>query len=275
MNHTDLPRALRHYESLTTDEKNRLVEIVMKNLGMTTPKPEPIIEPVPIFHPISKTRPNPEVQLVHQSLLANSTPSPAAQMNVQIGDRIPFGQYPQGANGEVQPLEWRVLGVKNGRALLITDKLIDCIKYNESRTNIIWLTCTLRTWMNNEFYNKAFSHSEQAKIANVINLESGNPNFEIKGVNSKYDKIFALSINQAEVYFRNDGDRTATPTWYAIRRGTYIDNKYSKGSYWWLRSPGYSSSHAASVFLSGSINEHGFYVNDNKVAVRPAFWLIL
>ena len=53
------------------------------------------------------------------------------KIEVTVGQKVTFGQYPQGANGEVQTMVWRVLAVENGRALLITDKLIDCLKYNE------------------------------------------------------------------------------------------------------------------------------------------------
>ncbi len=41
---------------------------------------------------------------------------------------ITFGNYKQGADGEVQPVEWRVLAVKNGKALVISEKLLDCVR---------------------------------------------------------------------------------------------------------------------------------------------------
>lgn len=60
------------------------------------------------------------------------------------GDKITFGQYPRGENGEVLPPEWRVLDVQVDKALLLTDKLIDYKPYNVQLIDITWENCTLR-----------------------------------------------------------------------------------------------------------------------------------
>ena len=92
--------------------------------GMAPQPPSPTYQ-----QPVYQSAPQPATQ----PQPVKSTP-PAPRLNVQVGGKVQFGQYPQGANGEVQPLMWRVLAVENGRALLITDKLIDYVKYNESYT---------------------------------------------------------------------------------------------------------------------------------------------
>ena len=172
----------------------------------------------------------------------------------------------------MQPLEWRVLAVENGRALLITDKLIDYVEYNESYANVTWETCTLRKWMNSDFISKAFSSSQQAQIATVINQNPNNPEYKTKGGNATQDKIFALSIDEAEKYFSSDSDRRAYTTDYAHKKGyDYSD----RSEYWWLRSPGNCSDYAARVNHYGCINLRGYDVDIDKVAVRPTFWLNL
>lgn len=40
--------------------------------------------------------------------------------------------------------------------------------------------------------------------------------------------------------------------------------------YWWLRSPGYDSLHAAYVCSSGAVDDYGFYVYCTDIGVRPA-----
>ena len=190
---------------------------------------------------------------------------------MQVGGKVPFGQYPQGANGEVQPLVWRVLAVENGRALLITDKLIDYVKYNESLTNVTWETCTLRKWMNNDFISKAFSSDQQAQIATVTNQNSNNPEYGTKGGKPTQDKIFALSIEEANRYFSSNSDRKAYTTDYAHKRGSDSDDR---SDWWWLRSPGRSGIDAAYVYNYG-LNPYGSSVDSSQVAVRPAFWLNL
>ena len=129
MSINNLPMMLYKRQSYTTREKDKLIGRIIAQLGIKTTTPQPAPQPQPV----------------------KKTPPPTPRINVRVGDIIPFGQYPQGANGEVQPLEWRVLAVENGRALLITDKLIDYIMYNDKLDSVIWGSCTLRKWMNNDF----------------------------------------------------------------------------------------------------------------------------
>ena len=51
-----------------------------------------------------------------------------------------FGNYPQGASGEIQALEWRVPAVEDSKALVISEKLLDCVYYNERDTSVTWET---------------------------------------------------------------------------------------------------------------------------------------
>ena len=194
-----------------------------------------------------------------------------------MGDHFTFGNYPQGEDGEEQPIEWRVVAVENGRALVISEKLLDCVQYNEKYVSGTWETCTLRKWMNGEFINKAFSSSEQAKIATVTNQNPDNSKYNTKGGNATQDKIFALSIDEVYHYFRDD--RMAAPTGYAKKQGATVSDIYSLPSGektgWWLRSPGNYSYIAANVDTYGNVLQSGNYVHLNSVAVRPAFWLNL
>jgi hypothetical protein len=45
--------------------------------------------------------------------------------------------------------------------------------------------------------------------------------------------------------------------------------------WWWLRSPGYVSFNAACVGPGGGVRDHGDYVRNDLVGVRPALWLNL
>ena len=219
----------------------------------------------------------------------NSTSSDSSTSNVKSlseldsiseGDHFTFGNYPQGQNGEEEPIEWRVLTADSDKALVISEKLLDCVQYNEEYTDVTWETCTLRSWMNNDFLNAAFSSSEQAKIATVTNPNTDNPDWRTKGGNATQDRIFALSIKEANHYFSNDEDRMAATTGYAEKQGARVSDRYllpsgEKTGWWWLRSPGFDSSSAAGVLGLGLIDQYGGLVNLNYVAVRPAFWLNL
>ena len=187
--------------------------------------------------------------------------------SVSVGDHFTFGRYPQGENGEAQPIEWRVLDVKDGKALVISEKLLDCVPYHETETDVTWETCTLRQWMNRDFLSEAFSAGEQKKIAST-------------GGNAAEDKIFALSKEEAEKYFHNDDDRTAAPSDFVNHNGTWVSEYDSPSSgektgCWWLRSPGHYPHIAALVDYYGRIYLCGNYVNSIDVAVRPAMWILL
>ena len=84
--------------------------------------------------------------------------------NKQVGDRFEFGRYPQGANGEVWPITWRVLQRNSNGLLVIAEQGLDAKPYNEEFCDITWADCTLRRWLNGEFFNKAFNEQEQSLI---------------------------------------------------------------------------------------------------------------
>ncbi|MBQ1397048.1 MAG: toll/interleukin-1 receptor domain-containing protein [Clostridia bacterium] len=274
-----LPLELYNRQSFDSSQKSALVSRILNHLGrpVPQPKPKPVPEPKPKpveQKPVAKQQPQPVSQ-------PQPAQKPASYKILRVGDKIPFGRYPQGANGEIEPLMWRVLAVEGGRTLLITDDLIDAVPYNEENKKVTWETCTLRKWMNNDFLRAAFSSEEQARIATITNRNPNNPSlFSANGGNLTQDRVFALSIEEAEKFFRSDNDRMAAPTAYAIKQGAYESSKLSlkhgrKTGYWWLRSPGSLSSSAASVGSDGYVYQDGINVSRNFGAVRPAFWLNL
>lgn len=81
-----------------------------------------------------------------------------------VGDIIYYGSYEQDnniSNGK-ENIEWRVLAKENNRILGISDKALDCKPFNETKENVTWRTCTLRKWLNDDFFNSAFSNAEKS-----------------------------------------------------------------------------------------------------------------
>jgi hypothetical protein len=211
--------------------------------------------------------------------------------------KIAFGCYPQeeklaNRQWEKTPLLWRVLKVdkENRRALLITEKLIDCTEYNKANEDITWEDCTLRQWLNGEFIRTTFTAEEVSRIVPVWNENEGNVFEEgnrygftpiyIEGGDATRDRVFALSIAEAHRYFKNYMDRRAALTTYAVNKGSdvYGDYKTTDGEkmgWWWLRSPGIYSGSAAHVDPVGDIYGYGSFVGSSSVSVRPALWLHL
>ena len=207
-----------------------------------------------------------------------------------IGSYVEFGHYPQTkSKDDNTPIEWLVLDydAANNRALLISRYGLDAKPYNEKYVDITWEKCTLRTWLNQDFLNAAFSQAEQSAIllTNVDNSKSqGYSGWNTKGGYNTQDKIFLLSYAEANKYLgvtydyiKNMKSRVA-PTAYAIKNGAWTSSDYktsdgSAAGWWWLRSPGDGQDGAAGVGAAGSLND--LYVSDGRGVVRPAFWLNL
>ena len=156
--------------------------------------------------------------------------------------------------------------------LIITRYSIDCKRYHVSDENITWQDCTLRKWLNNDFINSAFNEEERDLILEVKNQNHDNSNYNATGGEDTLDKIFLLSIDEVQKYFKDDDARKCQHTPYAEMRGAYSVHGFC---WWWLRSPGGNQGHAAIVSLGGGVNTHGYYVHGDNGAVRAALWLNL
>ena len=196
-----------------------------------------------------------------------------------VGDTIKFGKYEQDnnlSNGK-EDIEWDVLAKEDNRVLLISKYALDCKQYNTERTDITWETCSLRKWLDGTFMDSAFDGAEKSIVKKTKVSAEKNPNYSTDPGNATTDKVFLLSINEANKYFGSDEDRKCIPTEYAKANGAYTNSSYTKNGvptcWWWVRSPGYGQAHAADVNADGSVHYLGTYVIDDCVCVRPAVWV--
>ena len=158
--------------------------------------------------------------------------------SIQVGAVIEFAE-----------IDWRVLQKTADAVLVISEKVLAVKPYNTEWEDITWEKCTLRKWLNEDFYS-IFTDEEKAMIAETTVVNSNNNKFGTKGGNDTTDKIFLLSIDEAEKLFANDTSRAV-------------------GSWWWLRSPGDDQDGAAYVYGGGSLDVDGEYVYCDY-GVRPA-----
>jgi hypothetical protein len=205
----------------------------------------------------------------------------------EIGSIVTFGSYEQDNNPDngPEPIEWIVLDVQDGKALLISKYGLDAKPYNEKYEDVTWETCTLRTWLNGDFIQGAFSTGERSAILTTAVDNSSSQGFSgwsTSGGNNTQDQIFLLSYAEANKYFNvtftnsNNTNARMSPTAYAVRNGAYTSSDYktaddTAAGWSWLRSPGSPQNGAASVDLDGTLSYHN--VRNYNVCVRPAFWL--
>lgn len=112
-------------------------------------------------------------------------------------------------------MEWLVLAKEGNKVLVISKYALDCQPYNTSFTSVTWETCSLRKWLNGTFINNAFSAEEQAMIPTVTVSADKNPDYSTDPGNATQDKVFLLSITEANQYFTSDEARKCGTTEYA------------------------------------------------------------
>lgn len=176
---------------------------------------------------------------------SNMLKSIAMINSVQEGDIFSLGKY------QNEDIEWQVLCKKDNEILVVTKNIIERMPFNDESDYTSWYECSLRNWLNSEFYNIAFDNDEK----NLI----------------KTTNVFLLSLSEVQFYYHNDAERRCEGTNYAKRQGLYED---SGSSAWWLRDLGCEGWREASVWENGSIDEDGRVVT-SKMGVRPAMWISL
>ena len=175
-------------------------------------------------------------------------------------------------NNGKEPIVWKILSIEENRALLLSAYGLDAKMYNDSDADVTWETSALRSWMNGEFFENAFTQSEQEQIIQVENLNYVNLLYKTPGGERTLDKVFLLSINEARNYFESAENRQCEGTVFAKHSHLWIDenNGYS---WWWLRSPGEEKNFGAIVDSDGNIINSGTQVDNNEGLVRPALWI--
>ena len=165
-------------------------------------------------------------------------------------------------------IEWIVLDYDNSKALLLTKDITELRPYHNDVENVTWEKCTLRSYLNNTWFNNTFSESEKKRILTTYVNNNDNNEYGTPGGNDTKDKVFLLSIDEVKKYFSTDSERIA------FYRG--------EAERWWLRSPGDYRDHAADITNHGHIHSNGQYVYESaenwggwSVGVRPAILIDL
>ncbi len=198
---------------------------------------------------------------------------------------------------EYEPLEWRVLDPAEG--FILCESVIDAQAYSnvvhydasassDSRycyfnsTACInyasdYETSSIREWLNDDFYNTAFTFAEKAQIGETtLDNSCYFSKYPLLDSATTHDKIFLLSYSDVQntLYnFSNGTDSSSTrhakPTAYAKAQGVYVDSSCGT-SFWWLRSPRSFSYSASSVNSNGNVNYYIDNTVDDTLGIRPA-----
>ena len=154
---------------------------------------------------------------------------------------------------KVEPIKWRILSESEGVALILCETVIDQHCFDQRAYSIYsdhnYVESEIRAWLNDQFYNTAFSKSERRLIltTTVDNISTPWSEYPFSYANTE-DKVFLLSDQEASntvygfsaYYAYDDAARMKTASDYVRAAGCFwgIDkdeDNYGNGA-WWLRS---------------------------------------
>ena len=160
----------------------------------------------------------------------------AAMAAAEKGDVVTFGRY-----------TWIVAEKSDGTCTLLCQGPVANMPYNDTKEDTTWETCSLRKWLNEDFYNTKFTAGEQAAIITSHNTftEEDSP-YDMDCGNATDDKVYLFTYTESKIV--SDAER-------------------GMGIEWWLRSPGKRQEDAVYI-LGHSANLMGNTVS-YSMGVRP------
>lgn len=206
--------------------------------------------------------------------LLTSCSAPVPIEKADVGDYVVFGHYEQDGDPDNGPeeIEWLVVKKNSDAIMVVSRYVLDCQPYHRNRTDVTYSGSSIRSWLNSDFLNAAFTSEEQSRIPTTTVLADDNNEYRTDGGRFTEDKVFLLSASELDFDFIGK-DTFASPTKYALEQGVHA-NKYNHSA-WWLRTPGYTQEYAACTYWEGGVNTVGGKVNSEDIGVRPAIWIWL
>ena len=178
-----------------------------------------------------------------------------------LGFTVIIGRY------DSNPIKWEILDKQGNKALLLSTSCVTDMPYNDKEENTTWEECSLRKWLNSDFFDQAFTDGERKNIQESkvsaeiaippkpLSIEAG-----VEAGKDTVDKVFILSQSECDKYRKimmNAGDHD-----------------------YWTRSTSCKKNNDAAIVLDVGGKDSGFYDVDSygrkvsiDLGVRPAMWI--
>ncbi|MBR3358565.1 MAG: DUF4132 domain-containing protein [Solobacterium sp.] len=131
---------------------------------------------------------------------------------LEVGRTITFGQR-----------FWKILEInETDNTMLVISEREVCRKQYHSESHVTWQNCTLRKWLNDKFIREEFTDQEKKAVVRRHPESSG-------------DRIFLLSQEESDKYFKDDNERSTGRPWWLMSISvsgyvqSYVDDKGSYG----------------------------------------------
>ena len=193
------------------------------------------------------------------------TSSPA----INILDKYELGTY----GGE--KISWIVIDTDGDKALLLSEKMIEGKPYDDTKKDVTWETCSLRKWLNEDFYGQAFTSEEKQMILKTTVNNRDLPKEGNNYGNDTVDYIYILNSREMK-----DAEASISKFAKAGKTQYAKDNALKLTSDYWRRDPGTNSktkevSLRDMATVRGSDGNLNFHCSSNHITagVRPAMWV--
>lgn len=182
---------------------------------------------------------------------------------LEVGQYFDFGYY-----GD-ENMVWQVVDIQDGKALIVCKNAVEAMAYNETGEAVSWEECSLRTWLNDEFYNVAFTDEERSHIVLTNLSTSGSETYNTTGGNDTYDYVFIPGyFDELWTYFSREADRPCIITVHATEN---YEQEDAMECIWWTRSPGEMQNQIMYITPKGAVKSTKYV--GKKYGVRPAMWI--
>lgn len=173
---------------------------------------------------------------------------------VSLGDVVYFGKYKGTA------LQWTVVAIREGYAILACNSAVAELEYNDASKGIpdasedkqkypnLWVNSSLRTWLNDEFFNAAFGEKEKSVMKEARVPSGGEHVIET----TVFDHVYLLSAAELE--------ETRKANWNA-------EELSAKG--FWLRGSSGTNGRYAQASCSAEVIHHV----SSPHGVVPVIWV--
>lgn len=194
---------------------------------------------------------------------------------------ITLGHYPQGADGAIQPIRWLILEQKEDHMLLLAEKILDMQPYHRGANTVErWEDCDLHRWLQEVFFQQAFTTEEQQLI--YRNPDADDPSWvsccdllklDLK-TETMLDPVFLPGTHDIEQYFPTDNSPFFPGS--SAEASDYVCRQYdvdTMGDYsYWLRQP--MKDHPCAYIVSPCDSIGAAMLRESVLhGVRPAMWL--
>ncbi|MBR3507916.1 MAG: hypothetical protein IKO03_03880 [Lachnospiraceae bacterium] len=194
--------------------------------------------------------------------------------HLKVGDFIQFGTYEQDNSTDNGPerIEWQVLDIAYGKIFVMSRYALDSQPFNKDDSVYAWDKCSIRDWLNNDFYDKAFSAKEKDLIQ-LTELTTKQKNEKI----TTEDKVFLLSNLEVYHYLRylsieGESSSFCHPTAFSVEQGVKTSAETENRCDWFIRNA-YAPDDARFVNAKRGTVDYDAKVTRDNIGIRPAMWL--